>query len=116
MADIEQILAEIPDKQYYRIGEVATITDVKPYVLRFWETEFKAMVPPKSRSKQRMYRKKDIETILRIKELLYERGFTIKGARKRLQALARGESEERTLTEELGALRAELESMRALLA
>ena len=82
--DIERILSKIPDKQYYRIGEVAKHTDVKPYVLRFWETEFKAMVPPKSRSKQRMYRKKDIETILRIKELLYDRGFTIKGARKRL--------------------------------
>ena len=89
MADIERILNDLPDKTYYRIGEVAGITKVKPYVLRFWETEFKMMTPPKSRSKQRMYRRKDIETILQIKELLYERGFTIKGARTKLRSRSR---------------------------
>jgi DNA-binding transcriptional MerR regulator len=83
---------EIPDKTYFRIGEVARITGVKPYVLRFWESEFKMMSPPKSRSKQRMYRRRDIETILTIKKLLYEQGFTIKGARKRLIALQRGDA------------------------
>lgn len=82
----------IPEKTYYRIGEVARITRVKPYVLRFWESEFKVMSPPKSRSKQRMYRRRDIDTILTIKKLLYEQGFTIKGARKRLAELMREEA------------------------
>jgi DNA-binding transcriptional MerR regulator len=82
----------IPDKTYYRIGEVARITKVKPYVLRFWESEFKVMSPPKSRSKQRMYRRRDIDTILMIKKLLYEQGFTIKGARRRLAAVMRDEA------------------------
>ncbi len=116
MADIQEILDAIPDKTYYRIGEVAQITKVKPYVLRFWETEFKMMAPPKSRSKQRMYRKRDIETILLIKELLYERGFTIKGARKRLAAIARGEKDEASSAVQLRQIRAELESLQALLA
>ncbi len=115
MADIERILDGIPDKTYYRIGEVADITDVKPYVLRFWETEFKMMAPPKSRSKQRMYRKRDIETILQIKQLLYERGFTIKGARKRLAALSRGEKDAVSTLEQLGRIRSELEAVRELL-
>ncbi len=114
--DIDKIMSKVADKQYYRIGEVADITRLKPYVLRFWETEFKVMVPPKSRSKQRMYRRKDIETILRIKELLYERGFTIKGARKRLAAMARGDLEVLTTGEHLAAVRRELEQIEALLA
>lgn len=116
MTNIERVLSEIPDKQYYRIGEVAKYTDLKAYVLRFWETEFKTMAPPKSRSKQRMYRKKDIEMILQIKELLYERGFTIKGARKRLAALARGENPDMGVAEELSELRTELQSLQSLLA
>jgi DNA-binding transcriptional MerR regulator len=114
--DIEKIMSKVPDKQYYRIGEVAEITRVKPYVLRFWETEFKMMAPPKSRSKQRMYRRKEIETILRIKELLYERGFTIKGARKRLAAMARGDLDALTIGEHLAAVRRDLEQIEALLA
>ena len=65
MEDIEKKLKGLPDKTYFRIGEVARITRLKPYVLRFWESEFKMMTPPKSRSKQRMYRKKDIETAWR---------------------------------------------------
>ena len=116
MKSIERVLSEIPDKQYYRIGEVAKYTGLKAYVLRFWETEFKTMAPPKSRSKQRMYRKKDIETILQIKELLYERGFTIKGARKRLAALARGDDPDLTLAEQLAEVRGELEDLQNLLA
>ena len=117
MADIDKILRELADKQYYRIGEVAEITGVKAYVLRFWETEFKMMAPPKSRSKQRMYRKKDIETILRIKELLYERGFKIKGARKKLQQLAKGEpDQDLSLAPRLQSIRAELEQIQELLA
>ncbi len=74
-------------KLYYRIGEVAKITGVKPHVLRYWETEFRWMAPPKSRSKQRLYRRKDIEMILAIKKLLYEERYTIAGARLRLREL-----------------------------
>lgn len=94
MEDIQKKLESLPDKTYFRIGEVARITKVKPYVLRFWESEFKIMAPPKSRSKQRMYRQKDIETILRIKQLLYAERFTIEGARKRLSADRREEASE----------------------
>ena len=75
------------DKLYYRIGEVSRITGIKPYVLRYWESEFRWMSPAKSRSKQRLYRKKDIETILLIKKLLYEERFTIAGAKKRLKEI-----------------------------
>ena len=82
------VLAELPEgKLYYRIGEVAQITDVKPHVLRYWETEFRWMAPPKSRSKQRLYRRKDIEMILAIKRLLYEERYTIAGARQQLKDL-----------------------------
>ena len=116
MADIHKSMRDIPEKQYYRIGEVARITRVKPYVLRFWETEFKAMAPPKSRSRQRMYRRKDIETILLIKELLYERGFTIKGARKRLALQARGDVDELSTGDQLREIRGELQEIQELLA
>jgi DNA-binding transcriptional MerR regulator len=77
--------AAVPGKLYYRIGEVASLTGVKPYVLRYWESEFKWMAPQKSRSNQRLYRQKDIETILLIKKLLYEERFTIAGARRWLR-------------------------------
>ncbi len=75
----------LPDKIYFKIGEVARLTGVKPYVLRYWETEFKAIQPVKSRSRQRLYRKRDVELILRIKQLLYEQRFTIEGARKQIR-------------------------------
>lgn len=81
---------EIHDKRYYRIGEVSKLTDVKPYVLRYWESEFRWMAPQKSRSKQRLYRKRDIEMILLIKKLLYEQRFTIAGARKKLRDMGVG--------------------------
>lgn len=74
----------IPDKLYFKIGEVAELTGVKPHVLRYWESEFKAINPSKSRSNQRLYRKQDIELILQLKDLLYNQGFTIAGARKHL--------------------------------
>ncbi len=90
MQAVQRALDGIPEKTYYRIGEVAGFTGIKPYVLRFWETEFKMMMPPKSRSRQRMYRRRDIETILTIKELLYKERFTIEGARKRLVEIMRG--------------------------
>lgn len=76
----------IPDKMYFKIGEVSKITGVKPYVLRYWESEFKLLTPSKSRSKQRLYRRRDIESVLQIKKLLYEERFTIAGAKKTLKA------------------------------
>lgn len=82
---------EIPDKLYYPIREVAQITGVEPYVLRFWEKEFPAIQPPKGGTGHRRYRRKDIETILEIKRLLYDQGFTIAGARTQLRKGA-GES------------------------
>jgi DNA-binding transcriptional MerR regulator len=76
----------IPDKLYFRIGEVASLCHLPAYVLRFWETEFPQLKPVKSSSGQRMYRKRDVESVLRIKQLLYEQGFTISGARQQLRA------------------------------
>jgi len=76
---------QIPEKLYYKIGEVAKFTGIKTHVLRYWETEFKAIRPNKSRSNQRLYRKQDVELILRLKDLLYNQGFTIAGARKKLR-------------------------------
>jgi DNA-binding transcriptional MerR regulator len=77
---------QIPDKLYFRIGEVSRLTGVKPYVLRFWETEFGGLGPRKTGSGHRLYRRKDVELILEIKHLLYERRFTIEGARKLLES------------------------------
>ncbi len=86
---VRQTLGGIPKKSYYRIGEVAKITGVKPYVLRYWETEFRPILPPKSKSGQRMYRRREIEAILLVKRLLYKQRFTIAGARRRLRDLLR---------------------------
>ena len=74
-----------PEKLYFKIGEVAKIVGVKPYVLRYWETEFSVVRPGKTRSKHRLYRRKDVETLLRIKVLLHDQRFTIEGARKQLR-------------------------------
>jgi DNA-binding transcriptional MerR regulator len=79
-----------PDKRYYRIGEVSRLTGIKPYVLRYWESEFRFMTPQKSRSKQRLYRQRDIELIQLVKKLLYEQRFTIAGARKKLREMGIG--------------------------
>ena len=76
---------EFPNKLYFRIGEVAKIIGVKPYVLRYWETEFPILKPGKTPSRHRLYRRRDVETLLDIKRLLYEEGFTIAGAKKRLK-------------------------------
>jgi DNA-binding transcriptional MerR regulator len=74
----------VPKKLYYKIREVCEIVGVEAHVLRFWETEFPALSPPKTKTGQRIYRPKDIELLLRIRKLLYEDGFTIPGARKQL--------------------------------
>lgn len=76
---------EIPNKLYFRIGDVSKLAGVKPYVLRFWESEFPMLNPKKSGTNQRLYRRKDVETILEIKHLLYEKRFTIEGARTFIQ-------------------------------
>ena len=76
----------IPDKLYFRIGEVAKLLSLPTYVLRFWETEFPQLKPTKSNTGQRMYRRREVELALRVKKLLYEEGFTIAGARERLKA------------------------------
>jgi DNA-binding transcriptional MerR regulator len=77
---------EIPDKLYFRIGEVSRLAGIKPYVLRFWESEFPLLGPKKSSTGQRLYRRKDVELVLEIKRLLYEQRFTIEGARNLLDA------------------------------
>ncbi len=76
----------IPEKLYFRIGEVSRLCLLPAYVLRFWETEFPQLKPIKSSTGQRMYRRKDVESVLRIKQLLYQEGFTIPGARQHLRA------------------------------
>ena len=76
----------IPDKMYFRIGEVSRLCKLPSYVLRFWETEFPQLKPVKSNTGQRMYRQRDVEQLLRIKKLLYEEGYTIAGARQQLKA------------------------------
>ena len=76
---------ELPNKLYFRIGEVAKIVGVKPYVLRYWETEFPVLKPGKTPSRHRLYRRRDVELLLEIKHLLYEDGFTIAGAKKQLK-------------------------------
>ena len=129
--DLDALLPS--QKLYYRIGEVSKVTDIKPYVLRYWESEFRWMAPQKSRSKQRLYRRKDIEVILLIKQLLYEERYTIAGARQRLKELgvagAKEEAAVRTrrvaatgfeasgkTREAIASIRAELVSLRAELA
>ena len=88
--------AQLPDKLYFKIGEVAAIVGVQAYVLRYWESEFSVIRPSKTRSKHRLYRRRDVETLLQIKRLLHDERFTIEGARRRLKTL---QKEERHQTE-----------------
>ncbi len=99
--------AEIPNKLVFRIGDVSEITGVKPHVLRYWETEFPSIAPKKGSSGQRVYRRRDVERILEIRDLLYERRFTIEGARKWLES--------REPKPDLGEIRRELRSILDLL-
>jgi DNA-binding transcriptional MerR regulator len=82
----------IPEKAYFRIGEVSKILNVESYVIRYWETEFRSVKPTRTKSAQRLYRKKDVQELLTIRDLLYSQRFTIDGAKKQL-AKMRGESE-----------------------
>lgn len=104
----------IPDKLYFRIGEVAKLCRLPAYVLRFWETEFAQLKPVKSSTGQRMYRRKDVETVLRIKTLLYDEGFTIAGARQQLRSETRdGKEKQPALFGQVGVGRGELRQVRA---
>ena len=114
------------ERLYYRIGEVSRITGLKPHVLRYWESEFKVIKPFKSGSLQRLYRRKDLDLILKIQKLLYEEGFTIAGAKKKIRDLERAENMQRGLRlverrpetnvrELLAAIREELKGIRAML-
>ena len=84
--------SSIPDKPFFKIGEAARLCAVKPYVLRYWETEFGSLKPQKTRSGQRLYRRQDVELLLRIRHLLYDQRFTIEGARTRLRELGHDEA------------------------
>jgi DNA-binding transcriptional MerR regulator len=84
-----EVRPEIPDKLYFRIGEVSRLAGIKPYVLRFWETEFSSLGPKKSGKGHRLYRRKDVELVLEIKRLLYDLRYTIEGARKYLDGRSR---------------------------
>jgi DNA-binding transcriptional MerR regulator len=90
MTDVAlQPTPEIPDKLYFKIGEVSELLGVEAYVLRYWETEFPVLSPKKSGTGHRLYRRKDVELLLRIKHLLYDKRFTIEGARQSLHSEAR---------------------------
>src|SRR5687767_6804606 len=108
-----------PVKLYYRIGEVAGIVGVEPHVLRYWETEFRSIRPQKSRKGQRIYSRRDVDKLLKVKDLLYTHGFTIAGARKRLResglepAAASEEARQSRLRSDLLSLRGEVTSMMA---
>jgi len=91
----------IPDKLYFRISEVSKLTGLEPYVLRYWESEFKLIKPIRTKSRHRLYRRKDLHIILEIKHLLYEEQYTIAGAKKRLEDIIREEKSEATAKKKL---------------
>ena len=93
----------IPEKLFFKIGEVCDITGIQAHVLRYWESEFPMLAPQKNRAGQRTYRKRDVEMVLRIKELLYEDQYTIAGAKKRLTNELRGASKLKVVTPEMSA-------------
>src|SRR5713226_4329805 len=93
MAGNGQFRASIPNKSFFRIGEVGRLTDTKPFVLRYWESEFPMLQPVKSPKGHRLYRREDIETVMKIKRLLYDEGFTIAGARRHLRDQGGGPAE-----------------------
>ena len=102
----------IPDKLYFRIGEVSRLLSLPSYVLRFWETEFPQLKPSKSSTGQRMYRRVDVESALHVKKLLYEQGFTIAGARQQLRAEAKRKQNPLPFSSHSAAGRMELKQVR----
>ena len=114
---------KIPDKLYFRISEVSKLTALEPYVLRYWESEFKLIKPLRTKSRHRLYRRKDLEILFEIKKLLYEEQYTIAGAKKRLEEIAREEKrdlevnpDENDYKKILHATLKELKALRKLLA
>ncbi len=108
-------VAEIPDKFYFKIGEVSHIAGTPPYVLRFWESEFKQIKPKRTDAGQRLYRKQDVVLVLRIKHLLYDRKFTIEGARQHLKKKYGPPTEPPPALPDLTEIRAELIRIRDLI-
>ena len=111
---------EIPDKIYFKIGEVCNLTSLKPYILRYWETEFKEIRPQKSRSGQRLYKREDLEIILKVRQLLHDKKYTIAGAKKVLHS--HGQEAQEAMNLEEGRLKDtlqetidELKSIRSML-
>ena len=105
----------IPNKIYFRIGEVSKILGVEPYVVRFWESEFKTVKPIRTKTDQRLYRKKDVDELLTIRDLLYKDMFTIAGARKRLSQIKRETSDQRDDCEKLLKIKKELQEIKKIL-
>ncbi len=106
--------SELPDKLFFKVGEVSTITGVPAYVLRFWETEFSRIKPKRTPAGQRLYRKRDVELILQIKHLLYDKKFTIQGARQHLKTGAKKKNGPRSAIT-IAEIRQELESIQKIL-
>jgi len=100
-------LSRIPEKLFFKIGEVCELIKVQPHVLRYWETEFPMLAPQKNRAGQRVYRRKDVEMVLRIRDLLYEEKFTIAGAKKKLADEMRGSTRTRAVSKETSAAESE---------
>lgn len=111
---MKQTSVSIPDKLYFKIGEVSELLGLPTHVLRFWETEFKRIKPKRTSAGQRQYRKRDVEFILRVKHLLYEKGFTISGARQHLRR-KQDFIEELPQALSVSELRHELEQIRKLI-
>ena len=114
--------SSLPDKIYFKIGEVSEIVGVEPYVLRYWETEFEVLKPSKAPSRHRLYKKRDVQLLLDIKRLLYTEGFTIEGARKKLKESKKEEKDqlklplsEQRYRNALVKIKRELQSLRKLL-
>ena len=111
----------IPNKLYFRIGKVSELTQTKAYVLRYWETEFPMLKPQKSRTGHRLYRRRDVEMVFEIKRLLYEKGFTIEGARRQLAHPGKDSAEQKDLFRptvngaEIKAIKSELQGILTML-
>ncbi|MBC7692467.1 MAG: MerR family transcriptional regulator [Methylotenera sp.] len=119
--DLSESLRRIPDRVFFRIGDVAELLEVKPYVLRYWESEFPMIAPQKSSSGQRVYRRTDVETVMLIKHLLYHERYSIEGARKKIRELRKdGEikaikTESRQVLEKSRKLKAVAHELRSLI-
>ena len=105
----------IPEKSYFRIGEVSKILNVEPYVIRYWESEFKTVKPVRTKTSQRLYRKKDVQELLTIRNLLYQQRFTINGAKKQLMKMRDQDESTATVNEKLIYIKKELEQIRKIM-